>query len=150
MKDLQRSKVKPFNEHGLGYVVEQWLIALDRVFAIKDFDSNVKERFAITNLELFGATWWTIEEKKLGINIENVTWELLLENFHEWFLPEEWNQHRVDEFHNLRKFTMIIVEYERKFYELMPYAGISDNPPQLSQHFIRGLNNWLVGGVKVF
>ena len=73
MKDLQRSKVKPFNGHGSGYVVEQWLISLDRVFAIKDFDSNVKVRFAITNLELFGATWWTIKEKKLGIDMNNIT-----------------------------------------------------------------------------
>ena len=45
---------------------------------------------------------------------------------------------------------MIVVEYELKFYELMPFLGISDNPTQLAQHFIRGLNNHLVGGVKVF
>ena len=45
---------------------------------------------------------------------------------------------------------MTIVEYECKFYELMPYSWISDNPTQLAQHFIRGLNNHLVGGVKVF
>ena len=57
MKGLQRSKFKPFNGHGSGYVAEQWLIALDRVFAIRDFDTNVKTRFVITNLELFGATW---------------------------------------------------------------------------------------------
>ena len=47
---------------------------------------------------------------------------------------------------------MIVAEYECKFYELMPYVGISDNhnPTQLAQYFIRGLNNHLVGGVKVF
>jgi hypothetical protein len=102
MKDLQRSKIKPFNGQGSGYVAEQWLIALDRIFAMQDFDSNVKARFAITNLELFGATWWTIEEKKLGIDMGSVTWEIFLESFHERFLPEEWKQHRADEFHNLR------------------------------------------------
>ena len=83
MKDLQRSKVKPFNGNGSSYVVIQWLIALDRVFDIQDFDTNVKARFSITNLELFGATWWTIKEKKMGINMKNVTWELFLENFDE-------------------------------------------------------------------
>lgn len=89
MKDLQRSKIKPFNGQGSGYVAEQWLIALDRIFAMQDFDSNVKVRFAITNLELFGATWWTIEEKKLGIDMGSVTWEIFLESFHERFLPKE-------------------------------------------------------------
>jgi hypothetical protein len=32
----------------------------------------------------------------------------------------------------------------------MPYVGINDSSPQLAQHFIKGLNNRLVGGVKVF
>ena len=70
MKDIQRSKVNPFNRHCSGYVAEQLLISLDRVFAIHDFNNNVKVRFSITNLELFGATWWNIKEKKLGINMK--------------------------------------------------------------------------------
>ena len=45
---------------------------------------------------------------------------------------------------------MTVVEYERKFYELMPFSGFIDNPTQLAQQFIRGLNNCIVGGVKVF
>ena len=89
MKDLQRSKVKPFNGHGSGYVAEQWLIALDKVFSIQDFDNNVKVRFSINNLEFFRATWWTIKEKKLGIDMNSVTWDLFLEKFHERFLPEK-------------------------------------------------------------
>ena len=80
MKDLYRSKVNPFNGHGSSYLAEQWLISLDRVFAMYDFDSNVKASFSITNLENFGATWWTIKEKKLGIDMNSVTWELFLEN----------------------------------------------------------------------
>jgi hypothetical protein len=101
MKDLQRSKIKPFNGFGTGYVVERGLITLDRCFMMNDFDSNVKERFDITHLELFGATWWNIEEKKLGVNMNTITWELFLEKFFEHFLLEERNQKREDEFHNL-------------------------------------------------
>ncbi len=67
---------------------------------MQDFDNNVKARFSITNLENFGATWWKIEEKKLGIDVNSVTWELFLESFCEKFLPEEWKQQRADEFHN--------------------------------------------------
>ena len=82
MKTLQRSKIKPFNGQGSGYVAEQWLSALDRIFVMQDFESNVKVRFSITNLELFATTWWTIKEKKLGIKMNNVTWvELFLEKF---------------------------------------------------------------------
>ena len=59
---------------------------MDRCFAIQDFDSNVKARYAITHLELFAATWWQIEEKKLYIDMSTVTWELFLENFQDHFL----------------------------------------------------------------
>ncbi len=64
-------------------MAEQWLISLDKIFSMQEFDSNVKARFAITNLENFGATWWMIEEKKLGIDMSSVTWELFLESFRE-------------------------------------------------------------------
>ena len=43
-----------------------------------------------------------------------------------------------------------MVEYEHKFDELMPFSRFNDNPTQLAQKFIRGLNNHIVGGVKVF
>lgn len=150
MKDLSRSKIKPFNGKGSGYVAEQWLISLDRIFSMQEFDSNVKARFVITNLDNFGATWWTIEEKKLGIDMSSATWELFLESFRERFLPEEWKRQRADEFHNLRQYTMSVTEYERKFYELMSFSGSNENSAQLTQHFIRGLNNHIIGGVKVF
>ena len=45
---------------------------------------------------------------------------------------------------------MTMVEYERKFYELMPYVGINDSSQLTVQHFTRGLNNQYIGGVKVF
>ena len=45
---------------------------------------------------------------------------------------------------------MSVTEYEHKFYELVPFLGFSDNATHLTHHFIRGLNNRIVGGVKVF
>ena len=150
MKDLQRAKIRPFTGQGTGYDAEQWLIALDRCFAMQDFNSNVKARYAITHLKMFAATWWQIEEKKLHVDMSTITWELFLENFRDHFLPEQWHQQRADEFHSLRQYTMSVAEYERKFYELMPYAGFSDSSPLMVQHFIRRLNNRYIGGVKVF
>ncbi len=45
---------------------------------------------------------------------------------------------------------MLVVEYKRKFYELMPYVGISDSSSLVVQHFIHSLNIHYIGGVKVF
>ena len=45
---------------------------------------------------------------------------------------------------------MIMVEYDQKFYELMPYARTSESSLLMDQQFIWGLNNCLNEGVKVF
>ena len=45
---------------------------------------------------------------------------------------------------------MTMVEYERNFYELMLYVGISDTSPLMVDHFIWGLNDSFIGSVKVF
>ena len=46
--------------------------------------------------------------------------------------------------------VMTVVEYERKFFELMSYARINDSSPLMVQNFIRGINANIIGGVKVF
>lgn len=44
---------------------------------------------------------------------------------------------------------MLVTKYEHRFYELMFFSVFSENSAQLTQHFIRGLNNCIIGGVKV-
>ena len=61
------------------YVVEKWLIALEKCFTMQDCDYKVKERYSITHMEVFVATWWNIEETKLGVAMNIVTRELFLE-----------------------------------------------------------------------
>lgn len=45
---------------------------------------------------------------------------------------------------------MTMVEYDKKFFKLMPYTRISDSSLVMVQHFIRGTNDRIIGGVKVF
>lgn len=46
--------------------------------------------------------------------------------------------------------ALSVEQYERRFYELKQYAGIGDDETMLVQHFIRGLNARISGGVRVF
>lgn len=78
MKDLLLSKVKHFIREGTGYDAEIWFISLDRCFAMQEFDSNVKERYDITNLDAFSTMWWMIEEHKIGVDMSITSWELFL------------------------------------------------------------------------
>jgi hypothetical protein len=69
-----------FDGEGTGYNADNCLITLDMYFSMQDFDSNVKERHAIIHLKVFVATWWKIEENKLGVDMHTIMWELFLEH----------------------------------------------------------------------
>lgn len=45
---------------------------------------------------------------------------------------------------------MSMEQYGHRFFELKQYVGISDDEVMLVQHFIRGLNSCISGGVHVF
>ena len=41
-------------------------------------------------------------------------------------------------------------QFEHRFYELKQYARIGNDEAMLVQHFLRGLNDRISGGVRVF
>lgn len=45
---------------------------------------------------------------------------------------------------------MIVDQYEHRFYELKQYVGIGNDEAMLVQNFLRGLNDCICGGVRVF
>lgn len=150
IKDLMRSNPPFFNGMGTGLKAETWLIGLDRCFAMFPYSSNTKVRCAIMRLKKFASIWWRLEEEKIGVCINTVKWELFLERFRAQFLSPQWRQTRADEFHALRQYGMTVDQYEHRFYELKQYAEIGNDEAMLLQHFLRGLNDRISGGVRVF
>jgi hypothetical protein len=149
MRDLLKVKVPLFYGNEGGSAAETWLFDLERCFSMHPFSSNVKARCAIMNLRKFASSWWRMEEDKLQVTINTISWELFLESFKDRFMSDQWRQGRVEEFHHLKQANMSVEEYERKFYELKPFSGFKDDGPILVQHFIRGLNNLISGEVAV-
>ncbi|XP_057844866.2 uncharacterized protein LOC131054379 [Cryptomeria japonica] len=114
------------------------------------FSSNVKARCAIMHLRKFASTWWRMEEEKLQVSIDTISWELFLESFKDRFMSDQWRQGRAEELHHLKQNNMLVEDYERKFYELKPFSGYKEDGPMLVQHFIRGFNGHIFGDVAVF
>lgn len=83
------------------------------------------------------------------MNISTVSWEIFLERFRASFLSPQWRQSQVDEFYKLCQFGMSMDQFENRFYELKQYAGIGNDEVMLVQHFLRGLNDCISGGVRV-
>lgn len=90
MKDLFRMPKIPFDGMGTGFEADTWLIGLDRYFSMYPFASNVRARYAIMQLTDTASSWWRTEERKLGITIDTLTWDLFLESFRDWFLSDQW------------------------------------------------------------
>ncbi|GLJ16906.1 hypothetical protein SUGI_0291780 [Cryptomeria japonica] len=114
------------------------------------YSSNTKARCAIMHLQNVALGWWRLEEEKISVCINTVTWELFLERFRAQFLSPQWRQTWAEEFHTLHQYGMIVDQYEHRFYELKQYARIGNDEAMLVQHFLRGLTDRISGGVRVF
>ncbi|XP_059075172.1 uncharacterized protein LOC131875155 [Cryptomeria japonica] len=122
---------------------ETWLLDLSQYFSMQPYSSNTKARCAIMHLCDFASTWWRIEERKIGLDITTISWELFLERFRARFLSEHWRQRKADEFHNLRQDRMIVDEYEQRFFELRQYIEIVADETMFVYHFVRGLKDYI-------
>lgn len=79
MRDLLRSQPPTFEGSSSGLEVETWLIDLERSFAMHPYGSNTRARCAIMHLQGFASTWWRLEEDKLRVDINSVSWALFIE-----------------------------------------------------------------------
>lgn len=139
-----------FDGKGTGLEVETWLISLDRCFIMYPYGSNTKVRCAIMHIESFTSIWWQLEEERIGLSINTMSWEIFLQRFRAQFLSSQWSQSRADEFYALRQFGLLVDQFEHMFYELKQYVGIGNDEAMLVQHFLRGLNDRISGGVRFF
>ncbi|XP_059064765.1 uncharacterized protein LOC131856844 [Cryptomeria japonica] len=149
MRDLLRSHPPTFDGLGTKLEAETWLIDLDRCFTMHLYGSNTV-RCTIMHLKDFASTWWRLEEQRIIVDISTLSWEMFLERFRARFLSVQWRQCRTDEFYELRQLGMIVDQYEQRFYELKQYVEIGNDEALLVKKFMRGLNDRISGGVRVF
>lgn len=82
------------------------------------YGSNTKVRCVIMHLESFASIWWRLEEERISVNINTMSWKIFLERFRARFLLPQWRQSRADEFYALRQFRLLVDQFEHRFYEL--------------------------------
>ncbi|XP_057817973.1 uncharacterized protein LOC131030994 [Cryptomeria japonica] len=150
IRDLMRSNPPFFDGKGTGLEVETWLISLDRCFIMYPYGRNTKARCAIMRLKSFASIWWWLEEERISVSINTLSWEIFLERFKARFLSPQWRQSRADELYALHQFGISVDQFEHMFYELKQYADIGNDEVMLVQHFLRGLNDRISGRVRVF
>lgn len=76
-------------------------MSLDRCFALRPYESNLKALVVVHLLRGTTSTWWRQEEYKCGIVVDTLTLEVFTERFRDRYLAEHFRQRRIDEFHDL-------------------------------------------------
>lgn len=132
-----------------GVEAEAWLLSLERCFALRSYESNLKVHVAVHLLGGTASTWWRQEEYKCGLVPDTLTWEIFTERFRERYLSEHFRQRRIDEFHDLQQKGLSVTQYESKFFELLPYVDYLKDEKLLVNRFIRGLNAGIAGPVRM-
>jgi len=61
-------------------------------------------------------------EPQLGWNTFYVSWDQFEEKIHKKYIFEEYLERKLNEFHDLKQGTNIVLEYETRFMDFLRYA----------------------------
>ena len=101
-----------------GTEAKSFLLCLERCYGLYPYGSNLKAHFSIHLLQIFSSKCWDEGD----IDMDTLTWDTFLQRFRERYLSEHYRQRKIDEFHDLQQRGLIVVQYEGKFLEILPYV----------------------------
>jgi hypothetical protein len=125
------------------------LIHVAMCFALRNYTSNVKVHMEVFQLKGSALLWRKTLLPQLYIVVEDVSWELFEERFHERYLPEELIERQLNEFNALRQGGRTVPEYEARFMELLRYAPHLNTQKLKVKHFVLGLDGYLHAKVRI-
>ncbi|GLJ50969.1 hypothetical protein SUGI_1085430 [Cryptomeria japonica] len=73
IKEVMRLQPPSFGGSIDGVEAEAWLLSLERCFALRSYESNLKARVAVHLLRGTASTWWRQEEYKCGLVPDTLT-----------------------------------------------------------------------------
>ena len=82
-----------------------------------------EEKVILATHQLVGGTgeWWE-NYQDAATEPEAITWQQIMEKFHEYHIPEGIKEIKAEEFHSLRQGPMTVNQYIKKFMKLARYA----------------------------
>jgi hypothetical protein len=125
------------------------LIHVAMCFALRNYTSNVKVHMEVFQLKGSALLWRKTLLPQLYIVVEDVSWELFEERFHERYLPEELIERQLNEFNALRQGGRTVPEYEARFMELLRYVPHLKTEKLKVNRFVFGLNGSLRAKVRI-
>ncbi|XP_057508542.1 uncharacterized protein LOC130791418 [Actinidia eriantha] len=102
-------------------VAEEWLKKLDTIFEVMEVTNEQKLTLAIFMLRGEARNWWE-SMRRMQLEGVPISWQRFVEIFNDQYFPRIYRMQKEEEFMSLKKKTMSIVEYEKKFIALSRFA----------------------------
>ncbi|XP_071901025.1 uncharacterized protein [Coffea arabica] len=114
---------------------------MTNIFATLDYTEERQVTFAVFQFEGAARVWWNVIRGKWERAQTSWTWENLLREFNEKFLPPLVQEKREDEFTKVKQGASSVAEYEEKFTKLSRYAPeLVVTERRRIRRFVQGLN----------
>ena len=101
-RELEKVKFLEFFGASDGETAEALLENMAMCFVLRDYSSNMKVCMVVFELKGSTLLWWKTLLTQLNMVVEDVSWELFVEQFRERYLLEEFIEHQLNEFNALR------------------------------------------------
>ena len=111
-RELEKVKLPIFKGTTKGEVAESWLESMCLCFELWNYSSNQNQKLDLYQLKESALLWWRNLESQLGYSMSNLTWERSKDEFLSKYLSVEYLEMKLNEFHDLKKGTKKILEYE--------------------------------------
>jgi hypothetical protein len=103
------------------------------------YPSQVEARIATYHLQGKETMWWDQFKQAKNLDEKRISWRQFKGYFQEKYFPEHYYKRKMKELFELKLGTMIMNEYEKRFFELLKYVDFIKDEKVKIQRFLSGL-----------
>jgi hypothetical protein len=138
--ELRKIKPPTFNgEHWKEEEAEAWLLEMKKYFQLHDYRYRVEARISTYHLQGKTSMLWDQLKKAKNLDEKRISWRKFKGYFQEKYLSEHYYERKMNEFFELKLITMIMEEYEKRFFEFLKYFDFVKYEKVKIQRFLSGL-----------
>ena len=126
IKRVQKLGTKPYDGSGDPEIGWLWLDRVNKVYGVMGYMNEQRVLFSSFMMEDRAKDWWDAVERRYP---NGISWYQFQQEFTDRFFPQSYKDSKIEEFFKLEQKNMSVLEYEKKFLELVrlvPYIQVDE------------------------
>ena len=136
---VQKLGAKPYDDSGDPEAAWLWLDRVNNVYGVMGCTDEQRVLFFSFLMEDRAKDWWDSVERRY---LDGISWDQFQQEFTDRFFPQSHKDSKIEEFFKLEQKNISVLEYEKKFLELVrlvPY--IQADEVLKCKRFLSGLQH---------